>query len=88
MTRIRLQALALRVVPQLERIIQRGGQNVLAIGRELYKADGRIVVVDQGFQALSTGRVPYATEAVVAAAHDQRSVAIEMYRRNGIGMGG
>ena len=34
-----LQTLALRVVPQFERVVQGGGENVLAIRRELHKGD-------------------------------------------------
>lgn len=60
-----LKTLAFGVVPQLERIVQRGCQDVLAVGAELDKRDGRVVIVDQSFETLTGGCVPDATEAVV-----------------------
>jgi hypothetical protein len=43
--RVGLQALALTVVPELERVVESGGQDVLAIRGELNERDRRIVVV-------------------------------------------
>ena len=51
---IRLQTFALGVVPQLESVVQRGGQDVLAVGRKLDETHRRIVVVNQRLQTLPT----------------------------------
>ena len=67
MARVRLQALALAVVPQLERVVERGCEDVLSVGRKLDERDGRVVIVDQGLQTLAGGRVPNPAEAVVRA---------------------
>lgn len=45
MARVRLEALAPAVVPQLEGVVQRCGKDVLAVGAELDKGHGRVVVV-------------------------------------------
>ena len=47
------------IVPQLERIVKRCRQDVLAVWGELDERDGRVVVVDQGLQALARRGVPY-----------------------------
>lgn len=88
MPRIRFQAFALRVVPQFQRVVKCSGQNVFAIRRELDKRDGRIVVVDERLQTLTTGRVPNTAQTVVAGRHDQRSIAVEMYSAHRIRVGG
>ena len=50
---VRLETLALAVVPQFEGVVEGGSQDVLPIRRELDERDGRVVVVDQRFQALA-----------------------------------
>ena len=62
MARVGLEALALGVVPQFERVVQSGGQDVLAVGGELDEGHRRVVVVDQRLEALAGGRVPDAAE--------------------------
>lgn len=86
--RVRLQALALRVVPQLQRVVQRRSQDVFPIRRELDETHRRILVVDQRLQALSAGSIPDPAQTVVAAAHDQRTVPIEVHGGHGVGMRG
>lgn len=65
MSGVRLQALPLGVVPQLQRVIKRRRKNIFSIRRELHERHRRIVVIDECLQALTAGRVPYTTEAVV-----------------------
>lgn len=86
--RVRLQALALGVVPQLQGVVQCRRQNVLPVWRELDEAHRRILVVDQRLQALAAGCVPDPTQTVVAAADDQRTVPVEVDGGHGIGMRG
>ena len=73
-----LQTLALAVVPQLEGVVEGGCQDVLPVGRELDEGHRRVVVVDQGLEALAGCRVPNATKSVVTAGHDERTVSVEM----------
>lgn len=62
---VRLQALPLRVVPKLKGVIEGGRKDVLSVRRELNEGNGRVVVVDECLQALTTGRVPDSAETVV-----------------------
>lgn len=78
MSRIGLQALSLRVVPQLECVVEGRGKNVLSIGREFHKRHWRIVIVNESLQALTTCCVPNATKSVVAGRDDERTVAVEV----------
>jgi len=78
-TTVRFQAFAFAVVPQFEGVVEGGSQDVFAVGGELDEGDGRVVVVDQGFEALPGRRVPDSTEAVVAARDDEGTVAIEVH---------
>lgn len=87
-TRVGLQTFALGVVPQLQCVVEGGGQYVFAVGGEFDKANGWIVIIDQRLQALSAGRVPNATEPIIAGADNQRAITIEMHCRNGIGVSG
>jgi len=50
---VRLQTLALGVVPELEGVVESGRKDILAVGRELDKRHRRVVIVDQRFQALA-----------------------------------
>ena len=43
----------LRVVPQLECVIECGCQDVFPVGGKLDKGDGRVVVIYQGLQTLA-----------------------------------
>lgn len=86
MTGVRLQALPLRVIPKLKGVIEGGRKDVLAVRRELHEGNGRVVVVDECLQALTTGRVPDSAEAVVTGWHNERSIAIEVNGRDGIGV--
>ena len=79
-TTVRFQAFAFAVVPQFESVVKRGSQYVFAVGGELDEGDGRVVVVDQSFEALPGRRVPDSTEAVVAARDDEGTVTIEVHR--------
>ncbi len=85
-TRIRLEAFAFGVIPQLESVVQRGGEDVLAVRRELDKTHGRVVVVDQRFEALTRRRVPDTAKAVVTAGDDKGAVAIKVHGGDGVGM--
>ncbi len=60
--RVRLERLALGVVPQFERGVESGGEDVLAVGGELDVGHGRVVVVDEGLEALAGLRVPDSAE--------------------------
>ena len=75
---VRFEAFAFAVVPQLEGVVECGGEDVLSVGRKLDERDRRVVVVDQGLEALAGGGVPDAAESVVAAGDNQRTVAIEV----------
>ena len=83
-----LQALALRVVPQLQGVVERGRQDVLAVGRELDEGHGRVVVVDEGLEALAGGGVPDPAQPVVAAGDDQAAVPVEVDGGDGVRVGG
>lgn len=83
-SRVRLQALALRVVPQLERVVQCRRQDVLSIRRELDKAHRRVLVINQRLQALSTGRVPNPTQTIVTGTDNQGPIPVKVHRRHGI----
>lgn len=65
--RVGFEAFALRVVPQFEGVVKSGGQNVLAIRGELDKRYWWVFVVDEGFEALARGRVPYPTKTKTAS---------------------
>ncbi len=54
-------------------------EDVSAIGGELDERDGRVLVVDDGLQAVPGLGVPDAAQAVVAAGHDQRAVTVEVH---------
>ena len=43
----------LAVVPQLEGVVQRGGQDVLPVRGELDERDRRVVVVDESLETLT-----------------------------------
>ena len=47
-----LEALALAIVPELERVVQSRRQDVFPIGGELNERYGRVIVVDERFEAL------------------------------------
>ena len=79
---VRLQALALAVVPQLQGVVEGGCQDVLAVWRELDEGHGRVVIVDQGLEALTGSRVPNPAKSVVTARNDERTIAIEMNSAN------
>ena len=53
MAAVGLQALALAVIPELESVVESGRQDVLPVGRELDKGHRRIVVIDEGLEALT-----------------------------------
>lgn len=84
---VRLEAFALGVVPQLERVVERRGEDVLAVRGELDERHRRIVVVDERLEALAAGCVPDAAEPVVARRHNQRTVPIEVDRTDRIRVG-
>lgn len=84
---VRLETLALRVVPQLQGVVQRGRQDVLSVGREFNKRHRRIVIVDERLETLAACRVPDTTQSIVTRRHNQRSVPIEMHGGDRIGMG-
>lgn len=86
--RVRFEALAPTVVPQLKGVVERGSQDVLAVGAELDKGHGRVVVVYQGLQALARGRVPDATQAVVTGGDYEGTVSIEVDSGHGVRMRG
>ena len=44
---VQFQRFALGIVPQFQRIVQRRRQDVLPVGREFDKTNGRIIIVDQ-----------------------------------------
>lgn len=88
MAGVRLQALALRIVPQLERVVERCRQNVLAVRRELHERYRRIVIVDQRLQTLAAGSVPDPAQPIVAGRYDQRPVPVEVNRRHRVGVSG
>ena len=52
----------------------------LTVWWEFDKADGRIIVVDQRFEALAGRRVPDPAQAVIAAGHDETAVPVEVHR--------
>ena len=83
---VSFQALPFRVVPQLQSVVERRGENIFSIRREFHKRHRRIVIVDECLQALSTGSVPNTTKAVVTGGDDEGTVAVEMHSGNGIGM--
>lgn len=68
-------------------LVERGGENVLAVGRELNERDGRIVVLDERLETLARGRVPNATQTIVAARDDERAVAVEVHGRDRVAVG-
>ena len=86
-SRVRFEALALGVIPQFQRVVQRGRQDVFAVGTELDKGDRGIVVVYQGLQALARGCVPDPAEAVVTGGDDEAAVAVEMHGADGVAVG-
>lgn len=88
MSSVSLQALPLRVVPQLQRIVKCRCEDVFSVGREFHKGNWRVVVVDERLQALAARRVPYSTETVVARRHNERSIAVEVNGRDGIRVSG
>ena len=53
MARVGLQTLSLAVVPEFEGVVQGGSKDILAVWRELDKGNGRVVVVNQRFEALT-----------------------------------
>ena len=64
------------------RLVKRGSENILAVGREFDERYGRIVVVDERLDARAGARVPNAAQAVVRGGHDERAVAVEVHRRD------
>lgn len=75
---VSFQAFSFRVVPQLEGVVEGCSKNVLSVWRELHKGNGRIVVVNESLETLSTGCVPYSAESVVARRDDERSIAVKV----------
>merc|ERR1719419_1511791 len=73
-----LEAFALRVVPQLERVVQSRGENVFSVWRELDETNWRVVVVDQRLQALTARCVPYSDEPIVGGRNDETSISVEV----------
>lgn len=70
MARIRFQAFAFGIVPQLERVVKCCGQNVFAVRWEFDKWNRRIVIVDERFQALPRCRIPNTAQTIVAGRHN------------------
>jgi hypothetical protein len=64
-SRVGLEALALAVIPQFEGVVEGGRQDIFTIGRELDKADRRIIIINQSLETLTRGRVPDPTEPVI-----------------------
>lgn len=87
-SRVGLETLAPAVVPQLEGVVQRGGQDVLAVGAELDEGHGGVVVVYQRLEALARRCVPYATQPVVAGGDYEGAISVEVDGGYGIRMCG
>ena len=71
-TLVDLEALACGAVPQPKRRVERGGQDHLAVGREVNVGHGGVIVADERLEARSGGRLPDPAEPVVARRQQQR----------------
>lgn len=94
MPRVALEALALGKIPQFKRAankrssfapfqarapVQRRGQNVLSVRRELDKGYGRIIVVDERLHALASSRVPDSHQTIVGRGDEESAIAIKVH---------
>ena len=70
---------ACRDPPAHQVAVQRACEYELAVGGELDERHGRVVVVDERLEAVARAGVPDPAQAVVAARHDQRAVAVEVH---------
>jgi len=77
-----------RVMRNYESIVEGANENELGVGGKLNKGDGRVLVVDEGLDAVAGGGVPDSAEAVVAAGDDEGAVAVEVDGGDGVGVGG
>jgi hypothetical protein len=83
---VRFETLSLAVVPQFESVVEGGSQDVLPVRRELDERNGRVIVVDERFQALTRGCVPNSAKTVVTTRNDEWAIPVEVHGRNRIWM--
>ena len=79
---------AFDVIPHADTSVQRPRENVFPVGRELDARRGRVVLVNEGLEALTTVCVPDANETVQGTGDDEGAVVDDVDAGDGVGVGG
>lgn len=85
---VSFQKLSSRKIPEPQSIIKSSNKNKLPIGRELGKANRRMLIINQSLHTMAGGSIPDPTKTIVATRNDHGAVQVEINGGDRVGMRG